>query len=147
MKKDLRLKNHFKSEAKSVRLNARSPHNKQRLAFNLSFVTSNRKYNFSGKHFDKSIKNKFVEKMIRLSNDDLVTILGWSKESGIENLPDHIVKLAVNSEFVASGRAATCLTGMWIFRLAKSGRVIGKIKGTTFYVLAIDTTFDLYQHG
>lgn len=145
MKKDLRLKNSFTPAAKGVQL--RAPHSAQRLAFNFSFVTANRKYNFSGKHFDKHVKNKFVEKMIRLSTDDLVTVLGWPKESGVENLPDQAVKLALNAEFVASGRAATCLAGMWIFRLAKSGRVIGKIKGTTFYILAIDTTFDLYQHG
>ncbi|MFC6288758.1 hypothetical protein [Levilactobacillus angrenensis] len=147
MKKKLKLKNHFNPEVKSVQLGEQSPHNEQRFAFNFSFVTSNRKYNFSGKHFDKSIKNKLVEKMIRLSNDDLVTVLGWPKESGVENLPDHAVRLAVNAEFVTSGRAAACLAGMWIFRLAKSSRVVGKIKGTTFYVLAIDTTFDLYQHS
>ncbi|MFD1455028.1 hypothetical protein ACFQ44_04905 [Levilactobacillus lanxiensis] len=129
------------------RVNQHSKGTDDRFAFNFSFVTQNDKYGFSGKHFDKTIKNKFVEKLIRLSTADLVTVFGWPKSMGLENMAESDVKLAVNPAFERSGRQQNCLAGMWIFRLAKSGRVIGKINGTIFYVLAVDTTFDLYKHG
>ena len=34
----------------------------------------------------------------------------------------------------------------WVFRLSKLGRVICKRIETTFYIIAIDTKFDLYEH-
>ena len=53
-----------------------------RLAFNFSFVTRNQKYNFVGKHFDKTVKsmpddfyliyNEHILKMIVESRGDLV---------------------------------------------------------------------------
>lgn len=117
-----------------------------RLAFNFSFVTRDKKYSFSGKNFDKVARLKLLDKMIRLSTDDLVLILSWPRQVGFESLPEDEVRLAINPEFRNSGRHADCLAKLWIFRLAKTGRVIGKIQGTTFYVLGVDTSFDLYRH-
>lgn len=63
-----------------------------------------------------------------------------------ERIPEHEIKLVVDPEFIQSKRYQECLREFWVFRLAKSGRVIGKLQTTTFYVLGVDTSFDLYQH-
>ncbi|KRO06430.1 hypothetical protein [Levilactobacillus parabrevis] len=117
-----------------------------RLAFNLSFVTRDRRFNFEDKGFSKIVKAKLFDKMVRLSSDNFNVILGWSKSVGLENLPETAVRLAINPEFVQSHRHEDCLPDYWIFRLANTGRVIGKIQEKTFYVLAVDTKFKLYKH-
>lgn len=118
-----------------------------RLAFNLSFLTSDRKYNFQGKSFTKMVKISLLQQLIKLSEHDLVTILSWDKQTGLESLPSTAVTFKLNQDFVASGRFESCIAGYWIFRLNQLGRVIGKIHGTTFYILCIDLTFDAYNHG
>lgn len=118
-----------------------------RLVFNFSFVTSDNKYNFEGKHFDKRLKLALLQNIIKLSSSDLLTIFSWHKQTGFEALPLESVHFSVNREFVATGRSAACLDSYWIFRLNKLGRVIGRINGATFYILCIDATFDTYDHG
>lgn len=117
-----------------------------RLTFNLSFITRDNKYNFSGKHFDKRTKMALFDKMVRLSSDTYVSVLSLSKDQGLEKLPEKAVSITINPEFINTNRHRSCQEGLWIFRLSKKGRVIGKIQGLTFYVLAVDTTFDLYEH-
>lgn len=118
-----------------------------KLAFNFSFITSDRKYNFQGKHFTKVVKLSLLQNLIKLSEHDLVTILSWDKQTGLESLPTAAVGFKVNADFVASGRFESCLAGYWVFRLNQLGRVIGKIYRTTFYILCLDLTFDTYNHG
>lgn len=117
-----------------------------RLSFNLSFLTRDHKYNFESKGFDKAVKGKLFDKLVRLSSDRYTTVLSWPKEVGLERLPERDVRLTINPEFIQSRRYQECLREFWIFRLAKSGRVIGKLQETTFYVLGVDTSFSLYQH-
>jgi len=117
-----------------------------RLTFNFSFITRDRKYNFSSKGCNKNVKNNILDKIVRLSSESFVSILGWPREQGIERMPESDVGISINPEFISSKRHASCLEDLWVFRLSKHGRIIGKIQDKTFYVLAIDTTFDAYKH-
>lgn len=116
------------------------------LAFNFSFITGQRKYNFMSNGFTKAVKLRLLEKLIRLSSEQYVHVLGWPRELGLEFIPQDQVRLAVNSAFIKSKRQQDCMDDFLVFRLSKAGRVIGMIQATTFYVLGIDTTFDTYQH-
>lgn len=145
-KRPIRLINDYSVPEKIV-VTEGSAFKSARFTFNFSFATREKAYNFTSQHFDKLVKNKFVEKLIRLSTADVVTVMGWPKQTGLEKLADTDVRLSINPEFIQSGRHEACVAGLWIFRLAKSGRVVGKINGTVFYVLAVDTKFDLYHHG
>lgn len=123
-------------------------HHSSRLAFNFSFLTNSSQYNLekNSKNVDKAIKLKLLEKIAFLSQEDKTLILGYSKEQGLESIPENQVRLRVNQEFKASGRYAECDNDYWVFRLSKKGRVIGKISDNIFYILAIDPKFDLYKH-
>lgn len=117
-----------------------------RLAFNFSFLTEERKYNLNSKGINKNVTNALVKKLYFLSQKDLTTTLYLPKETGLERL-DIEMRFRQHSDFSKSGRELDCWDGYWCFRLNKLGRVIGKITGTTFYVLCIDTSFDAYDHG
>lgn len=124
-----------------------SSHKVSRLAFNFSFFTKDKDYNLNSKLITHKVKNKLLEKILSLSEEDKVIILNRSKEQGLELLPEDEVNLRVNPEFKSSGRFANCEEDYWIFRLNKLGRVVGKINKNIFYILAIDVKFDLYNHG
>ena len=66
---------------------------------------------------------------------------------GLEKIDEEQVSLRKHHEFLESGRNDFCGEGYWVFQLAKKGRVIGKMIGTTFYILSIDTDFKQYNHG
>ncbi len=117
-----------------------------RLAFNFSFITRDHKYNFEDKSFSKLAKVKVFDKLLRLSVERYHAVLGWPKRLGLENIPEKEVALALHPEFTKSLRYQDCLPGFWVFRISDTGRVIGKIQETTFYVLAVDTKFKLYKH-
>ncbi|EGD28208.1 hypothetical protein HMPREF5505_0193 [Lactobacillus delbrueckii subsp. lactis DSM 20072] len=57
-----------------------------------------------------------------------------------------MVSLSINPFFSSSGRLEECGDVYWVFRLNDKGRVIGKINRNIFYILAIDTKFNLYKH-
>jgi hypothetical protein len=118
-----------------------------RLCFNFSFITHDRKYNFTGKYFDKKMRTALLQNVIKLSAEDLVNVLNWDKQSGLERLPSGQVHFSVNQLFISSGRFTNCMADYWIFRLNRLGRVIGKLDGSIFYILCIDATFDTYDHG
>jgi hypothetical protein len=88
-----------------------------------------------------------IDRLRELSQDDLVTVLGYDKKQGLEKIPVKAVKLRVNPEFRTSGRFDNCEEGYWVFRLGKLGRVIGKKNENIFYLMSIDASFDQYQHN
>jgi len=147
MSKDVQLNSKYR-ETGHVKIDLRKQlrFDPDRLAFNLSFVTRDRRFNFEDKGFSKIVKAKLFDKMVRLSSDNFNAVLGWSKSVGLENLPETEVRLGINPEFMQSHRHEDCLPDYWIFRLANTGRIIGKIQEKTFYVLAVDTKFKLYKH-
>ncbi|MGZ1196939.1 hypothetical protein ACXO3Q_06710 [Lactobacillus delbrueckii subsp. bulgaricus] len=87
-----------------------------------------------------------MEKIEKLSIEEISVVLGWAKEQGLEQLPDNVVSLSINPFFSSSGRLEEYGDVYWVFRLNDKGRVIGKINRNIFYILAIDTKFNLYKH-
>lgn len=147
----VQFKNKYVDRPKTVNYEERKQAEKSftpnRLTFNFSFITRDNKYNFQAKGFDKIVKSILVDKIIRLSTEQYTVIMNWPKSQGLEQLSkETLKKLSLNSEFVRSKRHVDCLDGYWIFRLSDKGRVVGKIQGMTYYVLAVDTTFTLYNH-
>lgn len=119
-----------------------------RLTFNFSFLTEDIDYNLSkkNKHLNNKVKLKLLDKIKLLSEEDMALLFCKSKEQGLELLPEAQVSLKINNEFKNSSRYDKCKDGFFVFRLNKLGRVIGKIDNSIFYILAIDTKFELYKH-
>lgn len=117
----------------------------QRLTFNFSFITPDKKYNL--KNQEKKTKLKLIQILESLSQEDKVALLARGKNNGLEKIPENEIRsLRLHPEF-KNERIADCEDDFWIFRLSKGGRVIGKINRNVFYILAVDTKFKLYNHG
>lgn len=56
------------------------------------------------------------------------------------------VVMIITPAFINSERNKKAGEEFWAFRLSNMGRVICKRIETTFYIIAIDTCFDLYKH-
>lgn len=54
--------------------------------------------------------------------------------------------MIITPAFINSKRNKKAGEEFWEFRLSNIGRVIYKRIETTFYIIAIDTCFDLYKH-
>lgn len=113
-----------------------------KISFNFSYLVSDKKYNHT--QLEHKVRKKLIEKLCILSTEDFVVIKSWSKDQGFEKMP--ITKLKPPSSFISSGRDDKAGEDFWVFRLNMLGRVICKRIETTFYIIAIDTTFDLYDH-
>lgn len=127
------------------KIQLRNNYKPKKLAFNFSFLTRNKKYNF--KTIDKATKAKIVDKIEYLSSEDFFVISStWPKEKGIEKLDENEISISMNPDFFDGKREKFCDDYFWVFRLSKKGRVIGKLLNNVFYVVGIDTTFDSYKH-
>jgi len=124
-------------------------HHADRFAFNLSFLTRDKKYNLEQtKTINKQVRLKLLERMYQLSQQDIVGVMNLRKEQGLEQIPETQTSVSINPEFKASKRYDECNgDDFWVFRLGKHGRVLGKINNNIFYILSIDATFDQYDHG
>lgn len=118
----------------------------ERIAFNFSFLTPDKKYNYEGSS-DKKMKLKLLDKIYFLSQKDMIDLLSHDdKYSGLEKLDESEVKVRINPEFKKK-RYNLCEDGFWIFQLNRLGRVIGKKYKNIFYIMSIDTKFKQYSHG
>lgn len=115
-----------------------------KLSFNFSFLTNDKKYNFN--YLSKELKAKLVDKIQFLSSDDFVVVSNWDKNQGLEQIAENQINISIHPEFISSGRDELCGEKFWIFRLSSKGRVIGKLKDKTFFILSVDTSFDQYNH-
>lgn len=115
---------------------------KTRISFNFSYLVSNKKYNHKSLEF--KAHKKLLNKLYILSTTDFVTVKSWKKEEGFETL--EIKKLKPPTDFTNSIRGEKAGKEYWVFRISTMGRVVCKRINTTFYIIAIDTTFDLYDH-
>lgn len=119
-----------------------------RFVFNFSFLTLDSKYNLSkrSKTVTKRVRLKLLDRIYQLSQNDIVTILNFNKEEGLEKIPDSAIRLSIHPEFKSSHRYDECENNYWVFRLGKVGRVIGKKNHNVFYLMSIDASFDQYHH-
>ncbi|MGZ1213666.1 hypothetical protein ACXO5D_04305 [Lactobacillus delbrueckii subsp. bulgaricus] len=69
-----------------------------RLIFLFSQETNDNKNNNS---IDKNVQAKLLEKIEKLSIEEISVVLGWAKEQGLEQLPDNVVSLSINPFFQA----------------------------------------------
>ncbi|CAH1856650.1 hypothetical protein [Convivina intestini] len=119
-------------------------------SFNWSFITSSKKYAFE--NLDNLKLTILIKKIHLLSQNKKVEVLSLSKKNGLEqikvrNLKHNRLKHdIVPEEFKNGERAKRCGEDYWVFRLGADGRVIAKIDDNIVYIMAIDTTFDLYDH-
>lgn len=120
-----------------------------RFAFNFSFLTRDSKYNLdsNSKTINKKVRLKLLERIYQLSQEDIVRVLGYDKQQGLEQIPEEKVKLRIHPEFKTSERYNECEDDYWVFRIGKLGRVIGKKNKNLFYVMSIDASFNQYNHG
>lgn len=118
-------------------------------AFNFSFLTKDSKYNLDerSKTVNQRVRLKILSRVQQLSQEEIITVLGYDKRQGLEKLPEGAVRLRKHPEFIASQRDQECESDFWVFRLGKLGRVIGKKNQNLFYILSIDASFDQYAHS
>ena len=120
----------------------------QRFSFNFSFMTPNDEQNLTkrGKHINKEIRSRVLNKIWFLSQEDINTVMSYPKETGLEALDINDVHVALSPEFEKSGRKLDVDNCFWIFRLNKFGRVICMKQKHIFYIISIDTEFKTYKH-
>lgn len=119
-----------------------------RVAFNLSFLTNDRKYNFNSSKCTKELKANLLDKMTNLSSQDKMNVLIRGKRGGIERIENPSkLKLRVHNVFKKT-RQNDCDNAYWVFRFASGKcRVMGMFNDDIFYVLGIDYDFSLYDYG
>lgn len=116
-----------------------------RMTFNFSFITKTSRYDL--KHIDnKKVKDALLKKIEELSGFDKTTLLSLKKKQGLERIEENDLSRTFKKSGVFHKREKDCLAGYWVFRISSLGRVLGKINQNIFYILAIDTHFDLYDH-
>lgn len=131
---------------KEGKIKLRDNYKPKKLAFNFSFLTRNKKYNFQT--IDKATKAKILDKMAYLSSEDFVIVAStWPKEKGIEKLNESEISISMHPDFFDGKREKFCDDYFWVFRLSKKGRVVGKLLNNIFIVVGIETTFDSYKHS
>jgi hypothetical protein len=91
---------------------------------------------------DKKAKLAVIDKLITLSQMTWQAIKNLGKEQGFEKIPKSSFNSLPNvpAKFEKE-------TKVVVFRLPKKlGRLIGYIEGNIFFVVWIDTKFDMYDH-
>lgn len=121
----------------------RRPMRYDRMSFNFSFLTNDKQYNLET--LQPVHQKKLLHKLKILSADHVTRVKLLRREQGLEFI-DSLKKSITIADFIDSGRFDECDDKYCVFRMSDSGRVIGKIYNNLFYVLAIDTKFDLYDH-
>jgi len=134
-KKDKFFKKHEgEQELASVSINARFP----KFSFEFCFG--------SDRSIDKAVKEvklSVIEKVVYLSQIPWVDIKALARENGFEKINKGSFKKLPNipKKFDAEDKIV-------VFRLPSGqGRLIGYIEEDTFFVVWIDTKFDMYNHG
>lgn len=122
--------------------------NNKHIVFNFSYMTKHKKYSMDVIKRDNKIKALLLDKLFELSIDDKVTILNLSKKRGFEKLHISQLKHDIHCREFSDERVEYLKNkdDFWVFRLGQLGRVIGQFHDHIFYVMAIDTKFDLYNH-
>lgn len=123
-------------------------HHDKRYAFNFSYITRDDEYCLSkdNKYLTNKVRAKFIERICKLSEQDVVSLCFTGKKQGIEKIKESSVSLNILPEFKSSGRYDECESDFRVFRLSTKGRVIGKVNDNIFYIMGVDARFDSYKH-
>lgn len=144
----LKVSSPYKGYSLQGKHEIRSAH-KEYLTFNFSFLSDDPDHNLdkNNKTINKRVRLKLLEKIANLSSRNIVEVLNLRREEGFERIDEDQVSISVNKKFIQSKRHLECDDGYWIFRLNDLGRVIGRKNENIYYLLAIDTKFEMYSHG
>ncbi|MBS9338971.1 hypothetical protein G6R29_04950 [Fructobacillus sp. M2-14] len=114
--------------------------------FNFTFLTSMKRYDLNRQEND-SVSKILLKKLMMLSQLPIDKLIALRRESGLEVISENQVKRdVIPNVFSESGRYEECFNGLFVLRLGKSGRLLLKRRHEVFYVIAVDTHFDLYSH-
>lgn len=118
----------------------------EKLTFNFSFISKS--YSVDSKNVDKNKARNVLKKLVEASSVDYEVLL---ELNNIESIPKKEIRekmMSIPSEFKKTGRFDKCSTNYLVIK-GSDLRIIGKINPHTriFYILAIDTDFELYDHG
>lgn len=118
----------------------------EKISFNFSFISKN--YSVDYKNLNSKIARSVLEKLKESSKYGYEMLL---RQNYVETLkPEEIREsmMAISADFYTSGRYDKCSSNYVIIKGGKF-RIIGKVnpKSNIYYALAIDTDFELYDHG
>lgn len=116
-----------------------------KIAYNFSYLSKDKDYILDKS--DKKEKIKLLERMLYFSNMDKIEATGLDKRKGFELIEESECKAHIDSEFKKSGRDDECENKLYIFRLGRDARVIGKFNDNILYILFIDKHLKAYDHG
>lgn len=117
-------------------------------SFNFAFVTSKNKFGLKVAKKHVRYEGNLLTKLNRLSKQkDLASCISLSKDSGIEPLPESVIKPRINSKFLKSKVYRYCNPSFYSFRTSRQGRVIGYIwqAADIFYILFLDPDHKAYK--
>lgn len=123
------------------------------IKFNYSFITNNSRYHYENGSFTDKFKLEFLQRTFALSQKELVHILAYRKNIGIEFLEkEQIIKdVKYNPRFDEVEYRKKESGGKFaVFRIHTNNnplpsRVIGKLINNVFYIMFIDLEHELYK--
>lgn len=118
----------------------------KKLTFNFSFISE--KYSVEYKNLSKDNARVVLNKLVNASKFGYEVLLEQNNAECIQ--PEDMKKtmMSVPEEFYKTGRDGKCSKSYYVIK-GSDIRIIGKINqhSNIFYILAIDTKFELYDHG
>lgn len=117
-----------------------------RVVWNLSFITSDKKYNLNNSYVNYK---QLVSKLEEVSKYSLIAFTNLPKSSGVEfldpcNLKGKLAKITFPSNF-GKLRDDVAMDKWFAMRFSSSSRIIGKRIDNIFYVFWIDPNHELYS--
>lgn len=118
----------------------------EKLTFNFSFIS--KKYSIEHKNFSKNIAKAVLKKLVNASESGYEVLLEHNNAETIAPKKVRESMMSIPNEFYTSGRDKKCSKVYYVIK-GPNLRIIGKINPSSniFYILAIDTKFELYNHG
>lgn len=123
------------------------------IKFNYSFLTSNNSLCYNNTNFVEGHKLQLLQRVIELSDKELIHILAYKKNIGLEFIEkkDFILDVKYNQKFDDVEYRKKESNGKYaVFRLYTNNkplpsRIVGKMINNVFYIMYIDLNHELYK--
>ncbi|MCX8721304.1 MULTISPECIES: hypothetical protein [unclassified Lactobacillus] len=118
----------------------------EKLTFNFSFIS--RKYSVEYKNLSKDNARIVLNKLVNASKLGYEVLLEQNNAECITPKEMRESMMSIPNEFNQTGRCDKCSKNYFVIK-GSGIRIIGKINpiSNIFYILAIDTKYELYDHG
>jgi hypothetical protein len=148
--KDIKLKKNEKVKISRSEISNNKP---THIKFNFSFTTRNKDFSLKNELFTDEHKLQLYERMVFLSENELIQVLSYSKEIGIEQIykEDFKKDIKYNDKFDAVEYRRKEAGGKYaIFRLYTNNnplpaRIIGKLISNVLYIMYVDLKHEIYD--